>query len=1015
MMVGYFFLGAFLALLLYASDAPALSLMIIGGLIAALMARVSALKQRLSEIEQERFPNMEHPEAAESGPERPYIVPAVPQRKSYSAPNPVPPPARPNVLPVQVIVPARGYAPIPEAPLSPQPHNELSSLELTPQESTQQELPPIEWSTPQQVSAEPSTRAQYRASEPTIPSSPTLPELPPKASPILKPEPGWGVPNAAAHTAADWEASKPKTSYAPTAMPPAPELPEWANKLLSFENWPIKLGMLLLLVGLASGYRYLAARGYFDIPIGLRLIAIALAAIAALVFGYGKREEKRSFSLSVQGAALGALLLTVYAALQLYHLLNGPTAFGLMLVIVAVGVALAVLQDALWLALFATIGGFAAPVLASTGGGSHVHLFGYYLILNLGILAIALKKGWRSLNFLGAICTFGIGIGWGANYYRPEFFGTVEPFLLAFFAIYLAITVLYTLRHGAGAPVLDGVLVFGVPLASLGAQAGLLAGQDKKLALSSFGAAVIYGGLSYTLRTHEQASLLRKCFTILAVSFFTLAIPLYFSAQITSALWAMEGAAVLWLGLNQKRTAPVLLGLFLQVFAWFSYANGYQAMTELPAFWNAKCLGALILAMASFACGWLLDRTAKDEGGIGAQLAPLAWLGAIFGLLWWNFAGISEIGLHVHSSFKPAALIAFVALTMLLSAAGRTALKFDSLRVGALVPLAILGPIAALATLFGPILEQNRGLAFVSYLISSVISMALLAKPVAQPNSSTQRLSETSVRKRSFPGFGLKLAHSLWLIGVCLLASLALDSQTHGAALGEGLRFCLNVASFAIVFFMLIRNISAVATPLQQFFFDASTGWRNQLTQVWAVGITLALLAGSVLRGDSTPISFIPLINPLEIALLSLFALLYLAARDEFGELSETAKYPLLVLSFWLLTAFTLRGVVQVYDPSLATLGHAFFNRTGQAALALVWSLAGCGAMLLGHAKSRRPVWFAGAALMGVVLAKMLLVDRHNLGELPGIFATLGVGALLATVGYFAPVPPVAQSPDAQA
>ena len=1004
MMVGYFFLGAFLALLLYASDMQALSYMIIGGLIAALMARVSALKQRLSEIEQGRFANVEYPEsAAESSTERPYIVPAVPPRKSYAAPNPVPPPARPGVLPVKVSAPARAYAPSPEGPISlPPEHNELPPLELSPQE-----LPPLEWSKPELTSAPASARAQYSASEPTLTAP--APDASPQASPILKPEPGWGVPqasNASAKSDAAWEAPKTKPSYTPTAMQPAPELPDWANKLLSFENWPIKLGMLLLLVGLASGYRYLAARGYFDIPIGMRLIAVALAAIAALVFGYGKREEKRSFSLSVQGAALGALLLTVYAALQLYHLLNGPTAFGLMLVIVSVGVALAVLQDALWLALFATIGGFAAPVLASTGGGSHVHLFGYYLILNLGILAIALKKGWRSLNFLGAICTFGIGIGWGANYYRPEFFPTVEPFLVAFFAIYLAITVLYTLRHGAGEPVLDGVLVFGVPLASLGAQAGLLAGQDKKLALSSFGAALIYGGLSYTLRTYEQASLLRKCFTVLAVTFFTLAIPLYFSAQITSALWAMEGAAVLWLGLSQKRTAPVLLGLFLQVFAWFSYANGYQAMTELPAFWNAKCLGALILAIASFTCGWLLDRTSKDEGGIGAQLAPLAWLGAIFGLLWWSFAGLSEIGMHVHSSFRPAASIAFVALTMLLSAAGRTALKFDSLRIGALVPLTILGPIALLATLFGPILEQYRGLAFVSYLIASVISMALLAKPVAQTGSTP--------RVRSFPGFGLKFAHSLWLIGVCLLASLALDSQTHGATLGEGLRYCLNVASFAIVFFMLIRNIPAVATPLQQFFNDPSVGWRAQLTQVWAVGITLALLAGSVLRGDSSPISFIPLLNPLEIALLALFALLYYAARDEFGELSEAAKYPLLVLSFWLLSTFTLRGVVQVYDPSLATLGHAFFSRTGQAALALIWALAGCGAMLLGHAKSRRPVWFAGAALMGVVLVKMLLVDRHNLGELPGIFATLGVGALLATVGYFAPVPPVSQSPDAQ-
>ena len=413
------------------------------------------------------------------------------------------------------------------------------------------------------------------------------------------------------------------------------------------------------------------------------------------------------------------------------------------------------------------------------------------------------------------------------------------------------------------------------------------------------------------------------------------------------------------------------------------------------------------MAFSSFACGWLLDRTPKDEGGLGAQLAPLAWLGAIFGLAWWSFAGIGEINQHVHSSFRPAAAIAFLGLTMLLSAAARGALKFDSLRIGALVPLAILVPIALFATLFGPILEEYRGLALLGYLIASIISMALLAKPAEQPGSLP------SARSSNFPGVGLKLAHSLWLIGVCYLASLTLDSLMHGATLGEGLRFALNIASFAVVFFMLIRNISAVATPLQQFFADPSISWRTQLTQVWTVGITLALLAGSVMRGDSEPFQFIPLINPLEMTLLALFALLTFAARDEFGKISETAKYPLLALSFWLLTAFTLRGVVQVYDPSLATLGHAFFNRTGQAALALVWALAGCGAMLFGHARSRRPVWFAGAALMGVVLAKMLLVDRHNLGELPGIFATLGVGALLATVGYFAPVPPVEENPTA--
>jgi uncharacterized membrane protein len=35
------------------------------------------------------------------------------------------------------------------------------------------------------------------------------------------------------------------------------------------------------------------------------------------------------------------------------------------------------------------------------GSGNHVALFGYYLVLNAGLVAIAWFKAWRSLNVVG--------------------------------------------------------------------------------------------------------------------------------------------------------------------------------------------------------------------------------------------------------------------------------------------------------------------------------------------------------------------------------------------------------------------------------------------------------------------------------------------------------------------------------------------------------------------------------------------------------------------------------------
>jgi uncharacterized membrane protein len=43
---------------------------------------------------------------------------------------------------------------------------------------------------------------------------------------------------------------------------------------------------------------------------------------------------------------------------------------------------------------------------------------------------------------------------------------------------------------------------------------------------------------------------------------------------------------------------------------------------------------------------------------------------------------------------------------------------------------------------------------------------------------------------------------------------------------------------------------------------------------------------------------------------------------------------------------------------------------------------------------------------MGVVLLKLVLVDRAYLGNLAGIGAVLTVGLLLVIVGYLAPSPP---------
>jgi uncharacterized membrane protein len=81
-------------------------------------------------------------------------------------------------------------------------------------------------------------------------------------------------------------------------------------------------------------------------------------------------------------------------------------------------------------------------------------------------------------------------------------------------------------------------------------------------------------------------------------------------------------------------------------------------------------------------------------------------------------------------------------------------------------------------------------------------------------------------------------------------------------------------------------------------------------------------------------------------------------------------------------------------------------SNLAQTSLTVVWSLLGVFGWVRGSRRGQRVLWLAGAVLMGVVLAKLLLVDRAHLGNLFGIASFIAYGLLCTVIGYFAPAPP---------
>ena len=213
-------------------------------------------------------------------------------------------------------------------------------------------------------------------------------------------------------------------------------------------NTLTRIGVVIVFFGVAFLLKYFAE--HFTVPLELRLAAVAGFGIALMVLGLSLAASRPGYGLSLQGAGAGVLYLDTYAAFRPYGVLPHAPAVLLLIGVSALTVGLAVRNDSQPLAGLAIAGGFLAPILVG-GNGGPLTLFGYFAVLNAAIFALARMKSWRALNVVGFVFTFALGLVWGHEFYAPEHYATVQPFLALFFAFYVAIAILNLRRASSAA------------------------------------------------------------------------------------------------------------------------------------------------------------------------------------------------------------------------------------------------------------------------------------------------------------------------------------------------------------------------------------------------------------------------------------------------------------------------------------------------------------------------------------------------------------------------------------
>lgn len=392
-------------------------------------------------------------------------------------------------------------------------------------------------------------------------------------------------------------------------------------------NWLLRIGVVILVMGIGFFVKYSIDVGWLGEQARVALaIVVGVSMVVAGARMMGKQFHL--FGQGMQGGGFAVLYFAIFAAFQLYHLIDVLPAFGLMAMITLAAGVTAVRYDSPLVAVLGIIGGYGTPIMLSTGVVDFPGLFGYMTILAAGVLGISYKKQWPLLCYLSFLFNYGLFFAAMRQGYEVGLFWQVMPFLTGFFVLFSTMVFLFNLASRTNSTALE--------LLGLWANAAVFFGTSFLLVQQRYSqewAAVVTLGLVAFYVAHVWTFLLSKfhdrgllmSFLALAAIFLAVTVPLLLSDEWITVAWAVQALVMLWIAGEMK-------GQFLRHLAYLLYLivigrlcildlhGQYHGGPETAAVPLAEYLGHFLQRLivfgtpiASLAGGWGLLRSDSDD------------------------------------------------------------------------------------------------------------------------------------------------------------------------------------------------------------------------------------------------------------------------------------------------------------------------------------------------------------------------------------------------------------------
>lgn len=493
------------------------------------------------------------------------------------------------------------------------------------------------------------------APAPRVPPAQVLEGLrvpPPQPPPVVQPPPPPPPTPAPPRQQADWR--MPPVPSAPPA-PPAPAAPATSRTL---GEWEILIGGNIVNRIAAIGLIIVAAlfiKYSYDHQWITPAMIVVIGFAAGLVLLYAGSRFHRSgaevFAQGLLGAGIAILYLSGYATFA-YQLVGQPIALAIMSVVTAISLVQALRYDSLVVCLLGLAGGFMTPALISGSGGhggvNDFGLFAYIALLDLGVLAVALKKdSWAAIEPLALAGTYLTYVVWFGDYFDASLFSTAMWFVTVVWLLFCAADFCRIARS---------ITTFGSLRAVLGAANSLFfyiatyvliknrlgyGTEDFKhwMAISTFAIGAVYLISMIALIRRSEDKRFAARYALTATALLVIATAIQFEGFARVSVWALEALGLVWCGLRWNSRSILWAGIVMSAVSAIALLAQYESFAfyiykiHKVAFWNPRCMAFAVVAAVFGLIAWLFARSDVDAKESGRTVYESACYVVILALL----------------------------------------------------------------------------------------------------------------------------------------------------------------------------------------------------------------------------------------------------------------------------------------------------------------------------------------------------------------------------------------------